>query len=53
MPLRVLVVDDSNLMRRLIRDLLASDPSIEVVDEAPEGTTAKRALWERSVRGRG
>jgi two-component system chemotaxis response regulator CheB len=46
MPLRVLVVDDSNLMRRLIRDLLASDPSVEVVGEAPEGLTAIRLIHE-------
>jgi len=40
MRLRVLVVDDSKLMRRLIRDLLSSDPTVEVVDEAPDGMTA-------------
>lgn len=40
MHLRVLVVDDSKLMRRLIRDTLTSDPSIEVVGEAPDGPTA-------------
>ena len=40
MRLRVLVVDDSKLMRRLIRDTLSSDPGIEVVDEAPDGPTA-------------
>ena len=34
--LRVLVVDDSKLMRRLIRDILTSDPALEVVGEAPE-----------------
>jgi two-component system chemotaxis response regulator CheB len=33
-------------MRRLIRDLLASDPSIEVVGEAPEGLTAIRLIHE-------
>lgn len=40
MRLRVLVVDDSKLMRRLIRDTLSADPGIEVVDEAPDGPTA-------------
>jgi two-component system chemotaxis response regulator CheB len=40
MRLRVLVVDDSKLMRRLIRDTLVSDPGIEVIDEAPDGPTA-------------
>lgn len=46
MRLRVLVVDDSKLMRRLIRDILVSDPSIEVVAEAAEGRTAIRLIHE-------
>lgn len=37
---RVLVVDDSRLMRRLIRDILESDPSLEVVGEANNGMVA-------------
>jgi two-component system chemotaxis response regulator CheB len=44
MRLRVLVVDDSTLMRRLIRDILASDPALEVVAEAPDGMTAIRLI---------
>ena len=35
--LRVLIVDDSRLMRRLIRDILESDPALEVVGEAGDG----------------
>ncbi len=46
MRLRVLVVDDSKLMRRLIRDLLASDPGIEVVDEAADGQEAIRLIHQ-------
>jgi two-component system chemotaxis response regulator CheB len=46
MRLRVLVVDDSTLMRRLIRDILASDPALEVVAEAPDGLTAIRLIHE-------
>lgn len=38
--LRVLVVDDSALMRRLISDLLESDPGIEVVGTAQDGLEA-------------
>jgi two-component system chemotaxis response regulator CheB len=34
---RVLIVDDSRLMRRLIRDILESDPSLEVVGDAANG----------------
>ena len=37
---RVLVVDDSRLMRRLIRDILESDPAIEVAGEASNGMLA-------------
>lgn len=37
---RVLVVDDSRLMRRLIRDILESDPALEVVGEAGNGMVA-------------
>jgi two-component system chemotaxis response regulator CheB len=42
--LRVLVVDDSTLMRRLIRDILVSDPALEVVAEAPDGMAAIRLI---------
>lgn len=46
MRLRVLVVDDSRLMRRLIGDILASDPTLEVVGEAADGPTAIRLIHE-------
>ncbi|RYG70715.1 response regulator, partial [bacterium] len=39
-PIRVLVVDDSALMRRLVSDMLASDPGIEVVGTARDGDDA-------------
>lgn len=39
-PIRVLVVDDSVVMRRLIADALASDVSIEVVGTAANGRIA-------------
>ncbi len=35
--IRVLVVDDSVVIRRLVTDLLAADPGIEVVGTAPNG----------------
>ncbi len=39
-PLRILIVDDSALMRRLLRQMLESDPAIRVVGEAGDGKTA-------------
>ncbi|MGK7861827.1 response regulator [Falsiroseomonas sp. E2-1-a4] len=41
---RVLVVDDSAMMRRLVREALALDPEFEVVGEAADGIQALAAL---------
>lgn len=38
--IRVLIVDDSVVVRRLVTDVLASDPAIEVVGTAPNGSIA-------------
>jgi two-component system chemotaxis response regulator CheB len=38
--IRVLVVDDSVVVRRLISDVIATEPSIEVVGSAPNGQIA-------------
>jgi len=38
--IRVLIVDDSFLMRRVIRNILEKDPDFEVVDEAANGLEA-------------
>lgn len=35
--IRVLVVDDSAFMRKVISDILNGDPSIEVIDRAKNG----------------
>jgi two-component system, chemotaxis family, protein-glutamate methylesterase/glutaminase len=39
-PIRVLVVDDSLVIRRLVVDALSADPDIEVVGQAPNGKIA-------------
>ena len=45
-PIRVLVVDDSALMRKLIPAILARDPSIEVVGTAMDGAFALKKIEE-------
>lgn len=39
-PIRVLVVDDSALMRKIISQMIASDPAMRVVDTARNGADA-------------
>lgn len=41
---RVLIVDDSGFFRRRIRELLATDPALEVVGEAADGRQAVAAV---------
>ena len=43
---RVLVVDDSALMRKLIPQMLEADPSIEVVGTAMDGTFCLKKIEE-------
>lgn len=45
-PVRVLVVDDSALMRKLIPQALKRDPSIEVVGTAMDGSFALKKIEE-------
>src|SRR4030088_408058 len=45
-PVRVLVVDDSALMRKLIPQMLATDESIEVVGTALDGTFCLKKIEE-------
>lgn len=44
MAIRVLVVDDSALMRKLMTELLNSDPEIEVVDTAMDAYAAREKI---------
>jgi len=43
-PTRVLVIDDSALVRKLLAELLASDPDIEVVGTAPDAKVALKKI---------
>jgi two-component system, chemotaxis family, protein-glutamate methylesterase/glutaminase len=43
-PVRVLVVDDSALMRQLLSGLLSEDPGIEVVGTAPDPHVARERI---------
>ncbi len=40
MTIKVLVVDDSFVMRTLIKDIISSDPDLQVVGEAANGSDA-------------
>jgi two-component system chemotaxis response regulator CheB len=44
MKTRVLIVDDSALMRQLLTALLSEDPEIEVVDAAPDPLVAREMI---------
>lgn len=43
---RILVVDDSFIMRKLVSDLVSSDPDMEVVDTAEDGRIALQKVRE-------
>jgi two-component system, chemotaxis family, protein-glutamate methylesterase/glutaminase len=45
---RVLVIDDSAAVRRLLTDILASDPGVEVVGAAPNASIAMEKLTQLS-----
>ena len=47
---KVLVVDDSLFMRRLITDMLNSDPQIEVIDTAKGGADALEKISKKKNR---
>lgn len=44
--IKVLIIDDSALVRKLLKDILASDPGIEVVGTAPDPLIAIRKIRE-------
>lgn len=46
--MKVLIVDDSFLMRRIIRNILEKDPLLQVVGEASDGVVALEKVAELS-----
>src|SRR4051812_43042583 len=44
MPARVLIVDDSAMMRSFLREVLAGDPGIQVVGVAPDPFSARQKI---------
>lgn len=48
MAIRVLIVDDSVFMRTIIRDMLSSDPEVEVVGVANDGEEALEKIRDLS-----
>ncbi len=44
--IKVLIIDDSALVRKLLKDILDSDPGIEVVGTAPDPVIAVRKIRE-------
>ena len=49
-PVRVLVVDDSALMRKLIPQILSTDSAIEVVGTAMDGNFGLKKIVEEMER---
>jgi two-component system, chemotaxis family, protein-glutamate methylesterase/glutaminase len=43
-PIRVLIVDDSAIVRRILTDCLAAEPDIEVAGTAPDGIIAREKI---------
>ena len=45
-PIKVLIVDDSNLLRKIIKEILAKDDQLQVVGEAENGLKAIEMIQE-------
>jgi two-component system, LytTR family, response regulator len=48
LPLRVLLVDDEEAARVLLRHHLAAEPDVDVIGESPDGFAAVRMISERT-----
>ena len=50
--IRVLVVDDAAVFRRLVADELAADPALDVVGTAANGKIARKDVYSAAHRER-
>jgi two-component system chemotaxis response regulator CheB len=48
-PYKVLIVDDSAVVRKTLREIYSSDPELEVVGTAPDALIALRMLGEKKI----
>ena len=48
-PYKVLIVDDSAVVRKTLREIYSSDPELEVVGTAPDALIALRMLGEKKL----
>ena len=46
MPIKVLVVDDSALIRQILSEIVTRDPGLTLVGAAPDAYAAKRMVQE-------
>ena len=48
-PYKVLIVDDSAVVRKTLKEIYSSDPELEVVGTAPDALIALRMLGEKKL----
>jgi len=48
-PYKVLIVDDSAVVRKTLKEIYSSDPELEVVGTAPDALIALRMLGEKKI----
>ena len=47
--LRVLIVEDSAFMRKVLHDIIAADPEMEIVGEARDGREGEMCIRDRHL----
>ena len=48
-PYKVLIVDDSAVVRKTLKEIYSSDPELEVAGTAPDALIALRMLGEKKL----